>query len=119
MSEAWATTRDEANGPWFELKAQIARDGWSPAAARQLALVHSAYLAVQRPFSGSPKPPRLEDATLDGMLVLDVEYPHLDIDGKTYRAWPAAQTAAPKKWDTLGKLLLPSRQSREVSRRTR
>lgn len=80
MREAWATTHDEANGPWFELKAQIARDGWSPAAARQLALVHRAYLAVQRPFSGSPKPPGLENPTLDDMLVLDVEYPHLDID---------------------------------------
>jgi SIR2-like domain len=80
MSEAWATRHDEANGPWFELKAQIARDGWSPAAARQLALVHRAYLAVQRPFSGSPKPPGLDNPMLGDMLVLDVEYPHLDID---------------------------------------
>jgi len=80
ISEAWATTHDEANGPWFELRAQITRDGWSPAAARQLALVHRAYLAVQRPFSGSPKPPGLENPVLDDMLILDVEYPHLDID---------------------------------------
>lgn len=80
MAEAWATTHDEANGPWFELKAQIVRDGWSPGAARQLALVHRAHLTVQRPFIGSPKPPALENATLDDMLVLDVEYPDLDID---------------------------------------
>jgi hypothetical protein len=78
--EAWATNHDEANHPWFELKARIAIDGWSPTVARQLALAHRAYLAVKRPFSGSPKPPRSENAALGDMLVLDVEYPHLDID---------------------------------------
>lgn len=80
MSEAWATKQDEANTPWFALKASIVVDGWSPAAARQLALTHCPYLAVKRPFSGSPKPPGLENASLDDMLVLDVEYPRLDID---------------------------------------
>jgi hypothetical protein len=80
MLEAWATKQDEANTPWFELKASIALDGWSPAAARQIASTHRPYLAVKRPFNGSPKPPGLENTNFDDMLVFDVEYPQIDID---------------------------------------
>ena len=80
LSEAWETKQDDANTPWFELRASIGLDGWSPAAARQLALTHRPYLSVRRPLSGSPKPPAPADATLDDMMIFDVEYPRLDID---------------------------------------
>jgi hypothetical protein len=81
LFEAWESKQDEANTPWFQLRASIAHDGWSPAAVRRLAQVHRPYLTVDRPFFRAPKPPPVQaDIALHDVITLDVEYPRIDID---------------------------------------
>lgn len=81
LFEAWESKQDEANTPWFQLRASIAHDGWSPAAVRQLAKVHRPYLTVDRPFLRAPNAPGVQaEVALHDMLTLDVEYPRIDID---------------------------------------
>jgi hypothetical protein len=80
MVEAWQTKRDSLNTPWFDLRAAITQDGWSPAAVRQIADTHRPYLVVQRPVSGSPRPPAPGDLDLRDMISVDVKYSDLDID---------------------------------------
>jgi hypothetical protein len=80
MVEAWETKRDSLNTPWFDLRASIGQDGWSAAAARQLAATHRPYLVIQRPISGSPMPPPPGGPDLRDMIRVDVEYSDLDID---------------------------------------
>jgi hypothetical protein len=81
LFESWKTSVDDFHPPWFRLRASIQRDGWHADAARQLALIRRPYMSVKRPTYGSPRPPdNSANVTLGDLMVLDVEYPQLDID---------------------------------------
>lgn len=96
LFEAWESSKDVTRRDWFELRASIKLDGWSPAAVRQFAEFYEPHYSVARPISHGIRPPVSTDSLeLHHLVRLDVEYPHMDASPPipdehvraTVRAW--------------------------------
>lgn len=98
LFEAWETAKESTRRDWYDLRASIRIDGWSPAAIWQFAALHEPHVTVARP-SHSPRPPASVDGLqLHNLVRLGVEYPHMDRSPPipddhvraTVRAWRTA-----------------------------
>jgi hypothetical protein len=79
LLEAGESSPDGTRRDWFELRASLKLDGWSPGALRQFVQVQAPNLKITRPIFHGPRPPlAADDFQLSDLISLDVEYPHLD-----------------------------------------
>lgn len=77
LFEAWQVPRIQLRFDFFDLRASIAKDGWSPAAVRQLALCYRPHFVADRPWSGARPPQTGQQLHLGDMVSLDVKYPRI------------------------------------------
>lgn len=76
LFESWDSYRGEFHRDIFELKAQIAKDGWDSAAVRQYSSIRQPYFEAQSNYWGGPKPPSAgADLQVGDLVRMDVKYP--------------------------------------------
>lgn len=88
LFDHWAQDRREFRQDWHELKAEIAKDGWSRGVVRKYAAYCCPYLKVERNFWGNVRPPDLNEVTSFKKLIrLDVAYLNSTHDINIPDAW--------------------------------
>lgn len=76
LFEYWKQDRDEFHRDWYELGAEIAKDGWSGSTVRKYATYSRPYLKAEHNFWSGPKPPdKKNDISFGNLINLDVVYP--------------------------------------------
>lgn len=76
LFEAWEEKHDNFHHEWYDLKAEIDKDGWSSAIIRKYASISRPYLTVRRgSLSSSKSLEQIKNLQVDSLLHLNVEYP--------------------------------------------
>ncbi len=76
LLEAQERIDDEARREWYDLKRQIDRDGWGPAAVRRFTAITCPYLKAGPALMSKPAPPKKDaDLRLGDLVRLEVECP--------------------------------------------
>jgi hypothetical protein len=76
LFESWDSYRGEYHREIFELKAQIAKDGWDSSAVRRYSSIRQPYFEAQSNYWGGPKPPSVgADFQVGDLVRMDVKYP--------------------------------------------
>jgi hypothetical protein len=95
LFEAWEHYKGAFDRDWFDLQAQIAKDGWDSTTIRQYAEVRRPYLEAGPNFAGTPKPPAKESKfSVRDLFRRDVKYPDKHNDIHVPDAWVAKATKA-------------------------
>ncbi|HRJ21896.1 MAG TPA: hypothetical protein PLF84_22835, partial [Bryobacteraceae bacterium] len=88
---SWNEEHSRGRRDWYDLKKELATDGWTVSTAERIATMLQPRLTVAGPFWGGPIPPRDQpDLGMDQLFNLKVEYP----DWETDVVIPAAHLAS-------------------------
>lgn len=98
LFEHWEQDGGESRRDWYELEAEIVKDGWSRGVVRKYAVYSRPHLKVEHNLWGNAKPPDLSEETSFRKLIrLDVVYPdsakNIDIPDE----WAASVVAELRK----------------------
>lgn len=77
LFEAWQVPQRRSNSDFFDLRKSVAKNGWTPGTARQLARCHRPHLTAERPWSAARPPQKGQEVRLSDLVKLDVKYPRL------------------------------------------
>lgn len=78
---SWAEEYSRGQRDWYDLKKELAADGWTVSTAERIATTLQPRLTVAGPFWGGPIPPRDQpDLGMNQLFTLRVEYPEWQTD---------------------------------------
>lgn len=98
LLESWKDDKDDINRDWYELEAEIKKDGWNRSVVRKYEECTRPYLKVGIPSSNRPKPPiQDEELNLYDLLSLDVAYPEIDQSEDIPDEWLVSIVEAQRK----------------------
>jgi len=76
LFEHWEQDRGEFRRDWYELKAEIEKDGWNRGVVRKYTAYSCPYLKVEPNSRGNARPPdQNEETSFRKLIRMDVEYP--------------------------------------------
>lgn len=92
LFEARFGNSDDFDSRWYELEAQIKKEGWDSTTARRFAEISRPYLESGPSFWNGPKPPNDAELKLHDLYKSDVKYPKEHERLEVPDAWVAAAT---------------------------
>lgn len=88
LFEVWSRPKDDLSRDWYELRSEIAKEGWNSSVVRRFGKVFRPHLVADVAYWGGPKPPSASDLSFaEQILQRDVKYPEAHEEIEIPKEW--------------------------------